>query len=123
MLGLERLRRASKRTLVSRTRLFKGETPKSRFHVTDLVQLGISEKVTLAVSFTSAFLVGFILAYARSWRLSLALSSILPCMGIVGGLMSKFVSKYTQWVTCCQARPEALIFVPQVVLEACRRGR
>ncbi|KAJ8580470.1 P-loop containing nucleoside triphosphate hydrolase protein [Rhizopogon salebrosus TDB-379] len=63
---------------------------------THLVQLGISEKVTLAVSFTSAFLVGFILAYARSWRLSLALSSILPCMGIVGGLMSKFVSKYTQ---------------------------
>jgi ATP-binding cassette subfamily B (MDR/TAP) protein 1 len=63
---------------------------------TDLVQLGISEKVTLAVNFISAFFVGFILAYARSWRLALALSSILPCIGIVGAVMNKFVSKYTQ---------------------------
>ncbi|KAG1732478.1 P-loop containing nucleoside triphosphate hydrolase protein [Suillus lakei] len=63
---------------------------------THLVQLGISEKVTLAVTFVSAFFVGFILAYARSWRLALALSSILPCIAIIGGVMNKFVSKYTQ---------------------------
>ncbi|KAG2346722.1 P-loop containing nucleoside triphosphate hydrolase protein [Suillus weaverae] len=63
---------------------------------THLVQLGISEKVTLAVTFITAFFVGFILAFARSWRLALALSSILPCMAIIGGAMNKFVSKYTQ---------------------------
>ncbi|KAG1864868.1 P-loop containing nucleoside triphosphate hydrolase protein [Suillus subluteus] len=63
---------------------------------THLVQLGISEKVTLAVTFISAFAVGFILAYARSWRLALALSSILPCIMIIAGVMKSFVSKYTQ---------------------------
>ncbi|KAG1878637.1 P-loop containing nucleoside triphosphate hydrolase protein [Suillus tomentosus] len=63
---------------------------------THLVQLGISEKVTLAVTFVSAFFVGFILAFVRSWRLALALSSILPCIAIIGGVMNKFVSKYTQ---------------------------
>ncbi|KIK49186.1 hypothetical protein CY34DRAFT_797578 [Suillus luteus UH-Slu-Lm8-n1] len=63
---------------------------------THLVQLGISEKVTLAITFISAFFVGFILAFARSWRLALAVSSILPCMMITGGTMNKFVSKYTQ---------------------------
>ncbi|KAG2039964.1 P-loop containing nucleoside triphosphate hydrolase protein [Suillus americanus] len=61
-----------------------------------LVQLGISEKVTLAVTFISAFFVGFILAFARSWRLALALSSILPCMVVIGATMKTFVSKYTQ---------------------------
>ncbi|KAG1804628.1 P-loop containing nucleoside triphosphate hydrolase protein [Suillus subaureus] len=63
---------------------------------TSLVQLGISEKVTLAVTFVSAFFVGFILAFARSWRLALALSSILPCIMVVAGTMKQFVSKYTQ---------------------------
>ena len=64
----------------------------------DLVQQGISEKVALAVSFISAFVTGFILAYARCWRLALAMSSILPCIGITGAVMNRFVSKYTQCV-------------------------
>ena len=62
----------------------------------DLVQQGISEKVALVVNFLGAFLCGFILAYIRSWRLALALSSILPCIGITGALMNKAISKYTQ---------------------------
>jgi ATP-binding cassette, subfamily B (MDR/TAP), member 1 len=64
--------------------------------VVDLVQQGISEKVALVVNFLSAFFTGFILAYIRSWRLALALSSILPCIGITGALMNKFVSRYKQ---------------------------
>jgi len=63
---------------------------------THLVQQGISEKVALVVNFLSAFFTGFILAYIRSWRLALALSSILPCMAITGGVMNKFISKYMQ---------------------------
>lgn len=65
----------------------------------DLVQQGTSEKVALVVSFISAFVTGFILAYVRSWRLALALSSILPCIAIMGGLMNKFVSTYMQYVS------------------------
>ncbi|KAG5638718.1 hypothetical protein H0H81_010701 [Sphagnurus paluster] len=63
---------------------------------THLVQQGISEKVALVVNFLSAFVTGFVLAYARSWRLALALSSILPCIGITGGVMNKAMSKYMQ---------------------------
>ena len=62
----------------------------------DLVHRGLSEKVPLAVSFLAAFVTGFTLAYARNWRLALALSSILPCIAITGIIMGKFVTKYIQ---------------------------
>ncbi|KIK69504.1 hypothetical protein GYMLUDRAFT_33870 [Collybiopsis luxurians FD-317 M1] len=63
---------------------------------THLVQQGMSEKVALVVNFLGAFFTGFILAYARNWRLALAMSSILPCIGMAGAVMNKFVSKYMQ---------------------------
>ncbi|CAE7062613.1 unnamed protein product [Rhizoctonia solani] len=63
---------------------------------THMVQRGISEKVPLIVSYLSAFFTGFILAYIRSWRLALAMSSVLPCIAITGGIMNKFAVKYTQ---------------------------
>ncbi|KAK2465352.1 hypothetical protein APHAL10511_002706 [Amanita phalloides] len=63
---------------------------------THLIQQGISDKVALAVQFIAAFLCGFLLAFVRSWRLALALSSILPCIAITGGIMNKTMSKYLQ---------------------------
>ncbi|KAH7318851.1 P-loop containing nucleoside triphosphate hydrolase protein [Rhizoctonia solani] len=63
---------------------------------THLVQRGISEKVPLIVSYLSAFFTGFIVAYVRSWRLALAMSSVLPCIAITGGIMNKFAVKYMQ---------------------------
>ena len=66
---------------------------------TDLVQQGISEKVALVVNFTSAFFTGFILAYVRCWRLALAMSSIIPCIGIAGVVMNIFMSKNMQSVS------------------------
>ncbi|EKM51815.1 uncharacterized protein PHACADRAFT_262171 [Phanerochaete carnosa HHB-10118-sp] len=63
---------------------------------THLVQQGISEKVALVVNFGAAFVTGFVLAYIKSWRLALALSSILPCIGITGAVMNKFISTYMQ---------------------------
>ena len=39
---------------------------------------------------------GFILAYAKSWRLALALTAILPCIGITGAIMNKYMSAYMQ---------------------------
>jgi hypothetical protein len=95
MWGQVRLQRASKPTLVSH--IVKGGSSKSPyFQIIDLVQLGISEKVTVSVSCISSFFVGFILAYARSWRLALALSSMIVCITIIGAAMKKFLSKYTQ---------------------------
>ncbi|KAJ6559121.1 P-loop containing nucleoside triphosphate hydrolase protein [Mycena vulgaris] len=63
---------------------------------THLVQQGISEKVALVVNFLAAFVTGFIVAYVRSWRLALAMSSILPCIGITGAVMNKAISRYMQ---------------------------
>jgi ATP-binding cassette subfamily B (MDR/TAP) protein 1 len=65
---------------------------------THLVQQGMSEKVALVVNFIAAFFTGFILAYARNWRLALALSSIIPVIGITGAVMNRFISRYMQYV-------------------------
>ncbi|KAF8516809.1 P-loop containing nucleoside triphosphate hydrolase protein [Hysterangium stoloniferum] len=63
---------------------------------THLVQQGTSEKVALVVSFFSSFVTGFILAYIKSWRLALAVSSIVPCIAITGGIMNKTISAYVR---------------------------
>ena len=65
-------------------------------NLADLIQQGTSEKVALVAQFSAAFLTGFVLAFVRSWRLALALSSILPCIGITGAIMNKAMSKYLQ---------------------------
>ena len=69
---------------------------RSFFILADLVQQGISEKVALVVNFLAAFVTGFVLAYVRCWRLALAMSSMLPCIAIAGGVMNKFISSYMQ---------------------------
>ena len=50
----------------------------------------------MVINFLAAFITGFILAYVRCWRLALAMSSILPCIAIAGGVMNRFISKYMQ---------------------------
>lgn len=86
--------------LVSRPTPVSSSSARSGFHsadlLSDLVQQGVSEKVALVVNFLAAFVTGFALAYAKSWRLALALSSILPCIAITGGVMNKFISSYMQ---------------------------
>jgi len=65
----------------------------------DLIQQGTSEKVALVVNFLASFVTGFIIAYAKAWRLALAMSSMLPCIAITGAVMNKFISKYMQYVS------------------------
>ena len=64
----------------------------------DLVQQGISEKVALIVTHLSGFFTGFIIAYIRSWRLALAMTSMLPCLAMVGAFTNIFISKYMRCV-------------------------
>lgn len=68
------------------------------FHA-DLVQQGMSEKVAIAVSYISSFITGFVVAYVRSWRLALALSSMLICIGITGVVIVRVIRKYRQQVS------------------------
>lgn len=58
----------------------------------------MSEKVALVVHFLSTFVTAFVIAYVRSWRLALALTSTLPFFSITGAVMNHFMSKYTQLV-------------------------
>lgn len=60
-----------------------------------LVQEGTSEKVALVAQYLGTFFTGFILAYVRSWRLALALSSILPVIVITGGVMMAIMTKFS----------------------------
>ena len=64
--------------------------------IVDLIQQGILEKVAISVQFIAAFVTGFVMAYVGSWRLALALSSILPCIAIAGAVMNRTVGKYMQ---------------------------
>ncbi|MCO5599877.1 hypothetical protein L7F22_053984 [Adiantum nelumboides] len=61
-----------------------------------LIQEGISDKFPMSVMFVATFIAGFVVAYARSWQLSLAMSSVLPCIIGAGALMNVFVTKYQQ---------------------------
>ncbi|KAJ7270236.1 multidrug resistance protein 1 [Mycena rebaudengoi] len=63
---------------------------------THLVQQGISEKVALTVFAVGSFISGFVLAFIRSWRLTLVISTMLPFMMLIGGLMGTFMTRYTE---------------------------
>ncbi|RXK41700.1 ATP-binding cassette, subfamily B (MDR/TAP), member 1 [Tremella mesenterica] len=61
----------------------------------DLVQTGTSEKVGLSAQYIGTFFTGFILAYVRSWRLALALSSMFPVILATGGVLFVFMTKFS----------------------------
>jgi ATP-binding cassette subfamily B (MDR/TAP) protein 1 len=60
-----------------------------------LVQDGSSERVALVMQYIATFITGFALAFARGWRLALAVSSILPVIVITGVTMMGLMSKYS----------------------------
>jgi ATP-binding cassette, subfamily B (MDR/TAP), member 1 len=74
-----------------------GHTCGQRFILTistDLVQQGISEKLAMCCNLLSTFIASFLLAYIRSWRLALAMSSIVPCIAVMGVILINFESRY-----------------------------
>ncbi|KAG7444173.1 P-loop containing nucleoside triphosphate hydrolase protein [Guyanagaster necrorhizus] len=60
---------------------------------TDLAQKGLGEKVPIAVSCVAAFICGFVLAYVRSWKLALAMTSIIPVIAAAGAAMNTRLSR------------------------------
>ncbi|GAA6016489.1 hypothetical protein JCM11491_002338 [Sporobolomyces phaffii] len=57
-----------------------------------LIQEAISDKVPMSAFFMGSFFAGFIIAIVRNWRLALVISTIIPCIGLAGGAMNKFVT-------------------------------
>ncbi|KAJ3170927.1 ATP-binding cassette, sub-B (MDR TAP), member 4 [Geranomyces variabilis] len=54
-----------------------------------LFQEGISEKVSLSFSYAVQFFTGFVIAFIRSWRLTLVLIAVLPAFGVSGAIVGK----------------------------------
>ncbi|KAK9762520.1 hypothetical protein K7432_011664 [Basidiobolus ranarum] len=63
---------------------------------TNLIQDGISEKFPQSCTYLFTFISAFIIAFTCSWKLTLALSSIIPVMVTSATITNIFVSKYVQ---------------------------
>ncbi|SPQ94886.1 unnamed protein product (mitochondrion) [Plasmodiophora brassicae] len=55
---------------------------------------GISDKVPLACQQITMFVAGFAVAFSRSWRLALILTSVVPIMVLSGSITNLAVSKF-----------------------------
>lgn len=64
-----------------------GETSVRITTDTLLIQDGIGEKIPLALNQLSTFLAGFVIAFTKSWQLTLVLMSAIPFIAISGGVM------------------------------------
>jgi ABC-type multidrug transport system, ATPase and permease components len=77
--------------------------------LSDLVQLGISEKVPIIITYISSLIAGFVVAYVKEWRLALALTVLLPLLTVTGGVMNYFVVPWQQYVHLLSHRLAVLI--------------
>ncbi|KAJ2964662.1 hypothetical protein NQZ79_g546 [Umbelopsis isabellina] len=62
---------------------------------TNMIQDGISDKFGLFVQCLAQFLCGIVIAFVKGWNLAVVILATLPLMMICGGLMGKFISKYS----------------------------
>lgn len=63
---------------------------------TNLVQEGISEKVSLTLSAIATFLSAFVIGFVFYWKLTLILTSVIFALLTVMGTSSVFIVKYTK---------------------------
>ncbi|KAJ1653093.1 hypothetical protein IWQ61_006717 [Dispira simplex] len=59
----------------------------------NILQEGISSKLGIFIQYVVCFITGFVIAFAKGWRLALVLLAVFPLMAICGSLMAKFVSE------------------------------
>lgn len=48
-----------------------------------------------AILLASAFVGGYVVAFVRSWKLTLVMLAVMPALVISGGVMATFISKST----------------------------
>lgn len=58
-----------------------------------LIQEGISDKIPTSFMLISTFVAGLVVAFVRCWKLTLALTAIVPLVIVTGGIMNNIVSK------------------------------
>ncbi|CAG8486333.1 2351_t:CDS:2 [Paraglomus occultum] len=63
---------------------------------THLIQDGISEKVPSSTSYAAQFITGFIIAFTRNWKLTLAIACVIPLIVTSASTMNKFSSLFVK---------------------------
>jgi ABC-type multidrug transport system fused ATPase/permease subunit len=61
----------------------------------DLIQAGMGDSVGSAVQFTSMFVVGLLIAFAYSWRMTLIIVAFLPLLALVGAVIGRVTAAST----------------------------
>ncbi|CAB4426820.1 unnamed protein product [Rhizophagus irregularis] len=59
---------------------------------THLIQDGISEKVAMSISYAAQFLSAFVIAFIKSWKMTLVICALIPCISITSTLLNKFTA-------------------------------
>lgn len=62
----------------------------------DLVQIGISEKVGLAVTGLATFAAALIVGFVKDWRLTCVLLSVVAAIFLIAGLSAVFIVKFSK---------------------------
>lgn len=68
----------------------------TRINDIQLIQGGIGDKLTVVLQYFSMFVTGFIVAFAYSWKMTLAVLATTPILAITGGLMAKVTTSSTE---------------------------
>ena len=63
---------------------------------TNLVQDGISEKISLTLAALSTFVTAFVIGFVKYWKLTLILSSTVFAISAIGSTGSRFIVKYNK---------------------------
>ncbi len=63
---------------------------------TNLVQDGISEKISLTLAALSTFVTAFVIGFIKFWKLTLILSSTVFAISSIGSIGSRFIIKYNK---------------------------
>ena len=63
---------------------------------TQMIQEGISEKLGTIVQMSAQAIGGFVIAFVKGWQVAVVILATVPIMGIVGGAMGYFYTKYTK---------------------------
>ena len=67
----------------------------TRLSDVSLVQAGIGDKVAILIQYVSMFVIGFVVAFIFSWKLTLAVLATTPLLAIAGGVMAKVTTDTT----------------------------
>ncbi|GES94504.1 ABC multidrug transporter Mdr1 [Rhizophagus clarus] len=59
---------------------------------THLIQDGISEKAAMSISYTAQFLSAFVIAFIKSWKMTLVICALIPCISITSTVLNKFTA-------------------------------